>query len=269
MFIFAASTRIWATWCRGGSWRQSAAPISRPLAVGAGGYELARRITDPANPLFARTAVNRIWHHLFGRGIVPTVDNLGVQGEPPTHPELLDWLADEFVSQGWSQKKLIRTLVLSRTYQMSSRPAGLGRRACWIRPTCYLHRANVRRLEGEAIRDSMLAVSGRLNRTMFGPSVPAYLSPYAESRFQPKTSGPLDGDGRRSIYLEVRRNYLPPMLLVFDTPTPFTSIGRRNVSNVPAQALTMLNDPLVVDLARQWAQRVLKRLGRRITATTN
>jgi hypothetical protein len=119
------------------------------------------------------------------------------------------------------------------------------------------HRANVRRLEGEAIRDSMLEISGRLNRTMFGRSVPAYLSPYSESRFQPNTSGPLDGDGRRSIYLEVRRNYLSPMLVVFDMPTPFTSIGRRNVSNVPAQALTMLNDPLVMDLARKWAKRVL------------
>ena len=81
--------------------------------------------------------MNRIWHHLFGRGIVPTVDNLGVQGEPPTHPELLDWLADDFVSKGWSQKQLIRQLVLSRTYQMSSRPAGPGRRACRIQPTCY------------------------------------------------------------------------------------------------------------------------------------
>jgi mono/diheme cytochrome c family protein len=227
-----------------------------PIGSGSGRLELARRITDPANPLFARTAVNRVWHHLFGRGIAPTVDNLGMQGELPTHPELLDWLAEEFVNQGWSQKKLIRMLILSRTYQMSSRPVDAA--AEQLDPANLLfHRANVRRLEGEAIRDSMLAVSGRLNRTMFGPSVPAHLSPYAESRFQPKTSGPLDGDGRRTVYLEVRRNYLPPMLLVFDTPTPFTSIGRRNLSNVPAQALTMLNDPLVVDLARQWAQQVL------------
>jgi hypothetical protein len=226
------------------------------VGAGSGRLKLAQRVTDPKNPLFARTAVNRLWHHLFGRGIVPTVDNLGVQGEPPTHAELLDWLADEFVRQGWSQKKLIRMLVLSRTYQMSSRP--LDTTAEQLDPANSLfHRANVRRLEGEAIRDSMLAVSGRLNRTMFGPSVPAYLNPYAESRFQPKTSGPLDGDGRRSVYLEVRRNYLPPMLLVFDTPTPFTSIGRRNISNVPAQALTMLNHPLVVDLARQWAQQEL------------
>ena len=234
-------------------------PDRPPLNSGSGRFELARRVTDPANPLFARTAVNRIWHYLFGRGIVPTVDNLGAQGEPPTHPELLDWLADDFVRQGMSQKKLIRTLVLSRTYQMSSRP--LDPAAEMLDPANLLfHRANVRRLEGEAIRDSMLAVSGRLNRTMFGPSVPAYLIPYAESRFQPKASGPQDGDGRRSVYLEVRRNYLQPMLLVFDTPTPFTSIGRRNVSSVPAQALTMLNDPLVMDLARQWARRVLSDL---------
>jgi hypothetical protein len=227
-----------------------------PVGNGSGRLELARRITDPTNALFARTAVNRVWHYLFGRGIVPTVDNFGLQGERPTHPELLDWLAEEFVKQNWSQKKLIRTLVLSRTYQMSSRPFDPA--AEQLDPANLLsHRANVRRLEGEAIRDSMLAVSGRLHRTMFGPSVPAHLSPYAESRFQPKTSGPLDGDGRRSVYLEVRRNHLPPMLLVFDTPTPFTSIGRRTVSNVPAQALTMLNDPLVVDLARQWAEHVL------------
>jgi hypothetical protein len=226
------------------------------VGSGSGRLELARRITDPANPLFARTAVNRIWHHLFGRGIVPTVDNLGVQGESPTHPELLHWLADAFVDHGWSQKRLIRMLVLSRTYQMSSRP--IVPDAEQVDPANLLfHRANVRRLEGEAIRDSMLEISGRLNRTMFGRSVPAYLSPYSESRFQPNTSGPLDGDGRRSIYLEVRRNYLSPMLVVFDMPTPFTSIGRRNVSNVPAQALTMLNDPLVMDLARKWAKRVL------------
>jgi hypothetical protein len=113
-------------------------------------------------------------------------------------------------------------------------------------------------LEGEAIRDSLLAVSGRLNDTMFGPSVPAHISPFAESNRQPPTSGPLDGDGRRSIYLEVRRNFLPPLMLVFDTPTPFTSVGRRTVSNVPAQALAMLNDPLVADLAQHWAKRVLQ-----------
>jgi hypothetical protein len=227
-------------------------------SVGAtsGRLELARRMVDPTNPLFARTAVNRIWHHLFGRGIVPTVDNLGVQGEPATHPELLDWLADDFVQQGCSQKQLIRQLMLSRTYQMSSRPADPA--GDEQDPANMLwHRANVRRLEGEAIRDCLLQVSGRLDETMFGPAVPAHLSAFSESKFSPKTSGPTDGDGRRSIYQEVRRNHLPQMLLAFDTPTPFTTVGRRNVSNVPAQALTMLNDPLVANLANRWAKQVL------------
>jgi hypothetical protein len=231
--------------------------VDQPVSGrGSGRLELARRLVDRANPLFSRTAVNRIWYHLFGRGIVPTVDNLGAQGEPPTHPDLLDWLADEFADSGWSQKQLIRELMLSRTYQMSSRPvAAISEQRD---PANLLwHRANVRRLEGEAIRDCLLAVSGRLNDTMFGPSVPAYIGPFAESNRQPPTSGPLDGDRRRSIYLEVRRNFLPPMMLVFDTPTPFTAVGRRNESNVPAQALTMLNDPLIVQLSREWAERVL------------
>jgi hypothetical protein len=182
-----------------------------------------------------------------------------VQGEPPTHPELLDWLADEFANRGWSQKQLIRDMVLSRTYQMSSRPGDAATEQQDPGNRLW-HRANVRRLEGEAIRDSLLAVSGRLNDTMFGPSVAAHISPFAESNRQPSSSGPLDGDGRRSVYLEVRRNFLPPLMLVFDTPTPFTSVGRRTVSNVPAQALAMLNDPLVADLAQHWAERMVKEL---------
>lgn len=225
--------------------------------TGSGRLELARRITDAENPLFARTAVNRLWHHLFGRGLAATVDNLGVQGEAPTHPELLDWLAAEFIDRGWSQKQVIRELVLSRTYQMASLP-GDGSNEQRDPANRLWHRSNVRRLEGEAIRDAMLAVSGRLDSTMFGPSVPAHLSPFSESKHQPKTSGPLDGEGRRSVYLEVRRNFLPPMLIAFDTPTPFTTVGRRNVSNVPAQALTMLNDPLVASLAKQWAEKTIE-----------
>ena len=141
----------------------------------SGRLELARRMVDPGNPLLARTAVNRIWHHLFGRGIVPTVDNLGVQGEPPSHPELLDWLAEDFVQHGWSQKQLIRQLMLSRTYQMSSLPADpAGEQRD---PANMLwHRTNVRRLEGEAIRDCLLQVSGRLDETMFGPSIQPIIS---------------------------------------------------------------------------------------------
>jgi hypothetical protein len=120
-----------------------------------------------------------------------------------------------------------------------------------------LHRMNVRRLEAEVIRDTVLAVSGRLDATMFGPSIPPYLSPFMEGRGKPSRSGPLDGDGRRSIYLNVRRNFLNPMFLAFDAPVPFSTMGRRNVSNVPAQALTLMNDPLVISLAGLWAERIL------------
>ena len=123
----------------------------------------------------------------------------------------------------------------------------------------YLHRMNVRRLEAEAIRDGLLAVSGRLVETMYGPSVPTHLTRFMDGRGRPGRSGPLDGDGRRSIYLNVRRNFLNPMFLAFDTPVPFSTMGRRNVSNVPAQALTLMNDPMAILQARRWADRVAHR----------
>jgi hypothetical protein len=114
----------------------------------------------------------------------------------------------------------------------------------------------LKRLEAEAIRDAILAVSGRLDERMYGPSVPVYLTPFMEGRGKP-AGGPLDGDGRRSIYITVRRNFLSSMFQAFDYPTPFTSAGRRTVSNVPAQALTMMNGPFVVAEARRWAERAL------------
>jgi hypothetical protein len=222
---------------------------------GSGRLELAQRITDPANPLTARVIVNRVWHHLFGRGIVPTVDNLGVLGQPPSHRELLDHLAARFVKeQGWSVKKLIRELVLSRTFAMSSAPTDAAAEQA-DPENLLLHRANLRRLEGEAIRDAILAISGRLNPKLGGPPVPVFLSAFMDGRGKPSRSGPLDGDGRRSIYTAVRRNFLPSMMLAFDTPIPFNSVGRRNVSNVPAQALILMNDPFVVEQAKLWSQR--------------
>jgi hypothetical protein len=196
----------------------------------------------------------RVWYHLFGRGLVASVDNFGVMGEPPTHPELLDYLADQFVRQGWSVKQLVRTLVLSSAYQMASLPQEPGDQ---VDPqNLLLHRMRLRRLEGEAIRDAMLTVSGRLDRRMDGPAVSVYLTPFLEGRGRP-ASGPLDGDGRRSLYLAVRRNFLTPMMLAFDTPIPFSTVGRRTVSNVPAQALILLNDPFVQQQADLWARRVL------------
>jgi len=225
------------------------------IAQGSGRLELARRMTAASNPLLARVLVNRVWQHHFGRGIVPTPDDFGVMGRAPSHPELLDYLAAEFKREGWSIKKLHRQLVLSSAYRMASAAQPTADAAD---PTnALLHRANARRIEAECIRDTLLAVSGRLDRTPFGPGVPPHLTPFMSGRGRPTTSGPLDGAGRRSIYLTVRRNFLMPMLLAFDYPTPFTTIGRRSESNVPAQALVMMNSPLVWEQAGVWTKQVL------------
>ena len=194
--------------------------------------------------------------HHFGEGIVRTVDDFGNMGQAPTHPALLDWLANEFLRQGWSLKKLHRLLVLSRTYALTSDPADAATEEA-DPLNKLLHRAPLRRLEGETIRDAMLAVSGRLDSRMYGPGVMPHLTPFMIGRGRPGSSGPLDGDGRRSIYLAVRRNFLNPLFQAFDAPVPFTTMGRRAVSNVPAQALAMLNNPFVVQQAELWARRAL------------
>lgn len=224
---------------------------------GSGRLELAERLVDPANPLTSRVIVNRIWHHLFGRGIVASVDNLGELGQRPSHPELLDHLAATFVEDGWSIKRAIRRIMLSATYQMTSKPTN--ERAEELDPTnALLHRQRIRRLQGEAIRDAMLSISDRLDTKMYGKSVPIHLTTFMEGRGRPDKSGPLDGYGRRSIYVEVRRNFLSPMMIAFDTPIPFGTVGRRNVSNVPAQPLILMNDPFVYQQAQVWAEHSLK-----------
>jgi hypothetical protein len=214
--------------------------------------ELARRLVDPSNPLAARVMVNRIWQHHFGEGIVRSPDDFGRMGQPPTHPELLDYLAAEFIRGGWSIKHMHRLMLQSSTYRMSSTPNSADP------DNRLLSHMSVRRLEAEAIRDAVLAVSGRLDRRMYGPSVLPHLTPFMEGRGRPASSGPLDGDGRRSIYLNVRRNFLNPIFLAFDYPIPFTTIGRRTTSNVPAQALSLMNGPFIAQEARRWAERVLK-----------
>ena len=222
----------------------------------SGRLELAARINDPSNPLTARVIVNRIWHHLMGRGIVATTDDFGVLGQRPTHPELLDHLASWFVDNGRSIKQLIRYICLSNAYQMSSLP---NPESVSIDPTnvCW-HFRPPKRLEAEIIRDNLLAVSGDLDGSLFGRSVPIHLTGFMDGRGRPGQSGPLDGDRRRSIYIAVRRNFLSPFMLTFDTPSPFSSMGRRNVSNVPAQALIMMNDPFVAMQAEHWASRAVK-----------
>jgi hypothetical protein len=228
-------------------------PAPMKIAAGSGRLELARHITDRGNPLTNRVIVNRLWHHLMGRGIVPTTDDFGVLGQRPTHPELLDHLATEFQKDGQSLKRMIRRIVLSQTYRISGQVDPATKEAD---PKNELwHHRPPKRLEGEAVRDSLLAVSGRLDRSAFGPSVKVHLTSFMEGRGRPPQSGPQDGANRRSVYLEVRRNFLSPFLLTFDTPNPFSAMGRRNVSNVPAQALILMNDPFVRQCAESWASR--------------
>jgi hypothetical protein len=233
--------------------------LGRPAANTPSGPDrlaLARQLVDPANPLVARVMVNRLWKHHFGEGIVRTPDDFGVLGQTPTHSELLDWLASEFVKECWSLKKMHRLMLLSSTYQMASHADAAADKS--DPDDRLLYKMPIRRLDAECIRDAMLAISGRLDRKMFGAGVMPYLTPFMAGRGRPDASGPLDGDGRRSIYLNVRRNFLTPMLLAFDFPTPFTTIGRRSVSNVPSQALTMLNNPFVLQQAQVWGTNIVK-----------
>ena len=226
---------------------------------GSGRLELAESLLRTENPLVARVVVNRVWHHLFGKGLVESVDNFGVLGRTPSHPELLDWLADWFrVEAKYSLKALIAMLVQTEAWQRTSARTDAEAEERDPR-NLLLHRQNLRRLESEAIRDAMLAASGRLDPKLGGPGVPVHLTPFLDGRGRPGGSGPLDGDGRRSLYQEVRRNFLPSMMLAFDFPLPFTATGARSRSNVPAQALVMMNDPFVLEQARILAEHVLHR----------
>ncbi|MDA1214263.1 MAG: DUF1553 domain-containing protein, partial [Planctomycetota bacterium] len=221
----------------------------------SGRLELIETMIDDAGPLVARVIVNRLWQHHFGEGIVSSPDNFGALGSPPSHPELLDALARELIAHDWSLKHIHRMIVSSATYRMTSQSTDLTAEERDPNNR-LLHRMNVKRLEGEPLRDAMLALSGRLNSQMYGPSVMPYLTPFMEGRGRPGQSGPLDGDGRRSIYIGVRRNFLSPMFLAFDLPTPLSTMGKRSTSNVPAQALTLMNNPFVWEQSQHWSQRL-------------
>lgn len=221
--------------------------------------ELADQVATIDNPLTARVIANRIWHHLFETGIVATVDDFGPQGFPPTHPKLLDWLAVELVENGWSLKYLMKEIVLSSTYRQATVPNEeiSEKLIARVDPSNdLLHCMRVRRLSGEAIRDAVLVASGRLQPKPFGPSIATHRTPFMTGRGA-RPSGPLDGNGRRSIYLSVYRNFLNPFMLTFDTPSPFGPQGRRSKSNVPAQALAMMNDPFVIGQAKIIADKIL------------
>jgi len=228
-----------------------------PSHNGSGRLQLANDIASSDNPLTTRVLVNRVWHHLFGRGIVASTNNLGVLGQRPSHPALLDHLATKFATtHNWSIKSLLKSILLSSAYQMKSTP-----RQEYIDrdpQNQHFHRQNIRRLQGEAIRDAVLSVSGRLDSTQYGPSVATFLTPFMTGRGRPG-QGPIDGSGRRSVYLSIRRNFLSPMMMAFDAPVPFNSVGRRNVSNVPSQALILMNDPFIKGQAHFWAERLVQR----------
>ncbi|NNE94173.1 MAG: DUF1549 domain-containing protein [Verrucomicrobiales bacterium] len=244
-----------------GSHRKLGEPVPRRMITALGGEEgdrlaLANEITTLKNPLTSRVLVNRLWHHLFGRGIVPTVDDFGPMGQEPSHPELLDFLATDHVKNGWSMKHTIRKIVLSQTYRQTSQPdpdLDSEKIAVTDPENILLHRMPVRRLPSESIRDSILAISGRLDPKLFGPSIPTHRTQFMTGRGG-RGSGPLDGAGRRSIYGAIYRNFLSPMMLTFDMPGPFGPKGRRSVSNVPAQALALMNDPFVIDQSKIWAK---------------
>lgn len=223
-----------------------------------GRLEIARQLTAKDHPLTSRVMANRIWHQLFGRGIVPTPDNFGWLGQRPSHPELLDYLAVEFEkTHSYSIKSFIERIVLTKTYGMSSTSADLVY-ADQDPDNQWLHRMPVRRLEAEAIRDSALAISGRLDRRVGGKPVLVHLTEFVVGRGLPTQSGPLDGAGRRSIYTALRRNFMPTLMLAFDFPAPFSTVGKRDVTNVAGQSLALMNDLFLYKQSAVWANRIIK-----------
>jgi len=225
---------------------------SSPGAVSSGRLEFAQAVTSASNPFLWRTLANRVWLKLLGRGIVETPDDFGQLGAAPWSAELLDHLARR-LARGATFKELIRDVVLTRAYRAAADDEALPPRA-WG-PLL------VRRLDAEAIRDAMLAASGRLDAAIGGPSVPARLTEHMQGRGRPGASGPVDGAGRRSVYIAVRRNFLDPFMQAFDQPVPATTCGKRHSSNVPAQALALLNSDLAHELAAFWGARLAAQPG--------
>ena len=244
---------------------------------------LARWLTRPDHPLATRVIVNRIWQHHFGEGLVKTPSNYGTMGEPPSHPELLDWLATELPRRNWSLKNLHRLILGSATYRRASRAtspfwspaeraaAGANlERALEVDPgNRLLARQNRRRLEAEAIRDSLLSVAGRLSPRCGGPGVMPPLPREVRKSIRKdhwKVSPDAEDHHRRSIYLFVRRNLRYPFLEVFDRPDTNTSCDRRSRTTIAPQSLALLNSELTMDAARRLAGRALAESGTRLEA---
>lgn len=224
----------------------------------------AEWLASPRNPLFARVMVNRIWQHHFGEGIVRTPSNFGKTGEAPTHPELLDWLASEFVKNNWSIKSMHRLMMNSSAYQMASDDIAASQK---IDPeNRYLWRMPRQRLEGEIIRDAILTVSGSLDSKAGGPGVHPYIDPSLWQGSSGRTwPGKKDDDPstwRRSIYVHSKRSIPLPMLEVFDKPDGITSCARRNRSTIAPQALILMNNSFVRIQAQLFADRLAREAGK-------
>jgi len=244
--------------------------LVKPVAGSSGRRSaLARWLTTPDTPaagLVARVVANRTWQHLTGLGIVSTSENLGMSGNAPTHPDLLNWLSAEYVANGWRIKPLIKTIMMSTTYRQASRREG--RAPAKPNPQVIdpenrlLWRARLRRLESEVIRDAMLATSDRFNATMGGQPVPLKYRRDGVASFDTDKLPTAGSPWRRSVYLFQRRVYHLTMQGVFDQPTVAGSVCRRNASAVALQSLSMLNDALALEQAEQFAHRVWHQAGR-------
>jgi len=221
---------------------------------GSGRLELARWLTtSPASALTARVMVNRIWQHHFGKPIVPTPSDFGLRGTPPTHPELLDWLAREFIASGWSVKAMHRKIMLSKTYQLAAMvdtanaETDTGNASYW--------RFDRRALDAEALRDTLLALGGSLDRSRPGPHpFPPAKSWHFTAHHQFKAVYPSD---HRSVYLMVQRLHPHPYLTIFNGPDTSMSTAVRDRSSVPLQALFLLNSPFVHDQAARFARSLI------------
>jgi hypothetical protein len=221
----------------------------------SGRLELARWIADAEHPLTSRVWVNRVWKHLFGQGIVRSVDNFGATGELPSHPDLLDFLARRFTDGGWSTKSLVREIVLSRTYALST---AVSPSQAEVDPeNRLLARGNRRRLDAESLRDAMLVVSGRLDATAGGPGITDSKVLAGVGTDMPTEYGYVFTDTRRSVYTPAFRNRRPDLFDAFDAADPNAVTGNRGASTVAPQALFMLNSPFVMDLAEAAAARLL------------
>ena len=224
---------------------------------------LAEWLASRENPLTPRVIVNRIWHHHFGRGIVPTLDNFGKMGDPPTHPELLDWLAVEFMNRGWSIKQLHKLIMTSNAYQMASAYNDDGDNEKDPQNQ-YLWRYRTQRLDAEVVRDSVIAASGSLNLAVGGKPVrPPLPDTLVKSTTFNVWKNQEDGPEtwRRSLYVYRKRGMAFPMFEVFDMPDPNFSAGRRSISTVPTQALTLINNDFVLKQAQLFAARIKKEAG--------